>query len=111
MSQPSSAKFVTGPNCKVTDGDGVVVLLADTFLLLLLFLLLLRSTCTKLVVVRAAVVVSRTEAVALASQGTVVTISEKIMMGMVVKMRMTVVMVVKMIKDSFDTPNMVHLGS
>ena len=60
----------------------------------------------------------RTEAVALASQGTVVTISEEIMMGMVVKivkrvvkMRMTVVMVVIMIKDSFYTPNMVHLGS
>ena len=76
MSQPSSAKFVTGPNCKVTDGDGVVVLLADTFLLLL-FLLLLKSPCTKLVVVRAAVVVLRTEAVALASQGRVVTISEE----------------------------------
>ena len=64
-----------------------------------------------MVVVRAAVVVLRTEAVALASQGTVVTISEEIMMGMVVKMRMTVVMVVIMIKDSFGTPNMVHLGS
>ena len=88
-----------------------MVLLADTFLLLLLFLLLLKSTCTNLVVVRAAVVVLRTEAVALASQGTVVTISDEIMMGMVVKMRMTVVMMVIMIKDSFDTPNMVHLGS
>ena len=54
----------------------MVVLLADTFLLSL-FLLLLKSTCTKLVVVRAAVVVLRTEAVALASQGTVVTISEE----------------------------------
>ena len=64
-----------------------------------------------MVVVRAAVVVLRTEAVALASQGTVVTISEEIMMGMVVKMRMTMVMVVIMIKDSFYTPNMVHLGS
>ena len=64
-----------------------------------------------MVVVRAAVVVLWTEAVALASQGTVVTIAEEIMMGMVVKMRMTVVMMVIMIKDSFDTPNMVHFGS
>ena len=32
-------------------------------------------------------------------------------MMMVVKMRMAVVMMVIMIKDSFDTPNMVHLGS
>ena len=78
MSQPSSAKFVTGPNCKVTDGDGVVVLLANTFFVVIFVLIVAnKSTCTKLVVVRAAVVVLRTEAVALASQGRVVTISEE----------------------------------
>ena len=81
-----------------------MVLLADTFLLLLLFLLLLKSTCTKLVVVRAAVVVLRTEAVALASQGRVVTISEEIMMRLVVN-------IVMVSNDCFNTPNMVHWRS
>ena len=80
----------------------MVVLLADTFLLLLLFLLVAnKSTCTKLVVVRAAVVVLRTEAVALASQGRVVTISEEIMMRLVVNM-------VMVSKECF---NMVHWRS
>ena len=56
---------------------------------------------TKLVVVRATILVFWTEAVALASQGRVVTISEEIMMRLVVN----IVMV------SNDCPNMVHWRS
>ena len=57
-----------------------------------------------MVVVRATILVFWTEAVALASQGRVVTISEEIMMRLVVNM-------VMVSKDCFNTPNMVHWRS
>ena len=57
-----------------------------------------------MVVVRATILVIWTEAVALASQGRVVTISEEIMMRLVVNM-------VMVSNDCFNTPNMVHWRS